>query len=103
MSDPIQHTVAFSLRYPAGSPEESDFFKAASVLATIPGVEDFKQFRQVSPKSSYSYCFSMRFADDATYEGYNKHPAHTAFVHDRWAADVSDFQELDFVALARSS
>jgi hypothetical protein len=102
MPDPIQHTVAFSLRYPAESPEEADFFTAASVLATIPGVEEFKQFRQVSPKSTYSYCFSMWFADDAAYESYNNHPAHTAFVRDRWEADVSDFQELDFVALTRS-
>jgi Stress responsive A/B Barrel Domain len=100
VSAPIQHTVAFRLRHPSGSSAETAFLEAARVLATIPGVEDFQQLRQVSPKSDFTFFFSMRFADADAYRGYNEHPVHVAFVRDRWDAEVSDFQELDFVALA---
>ncbi len=41
----------------------------------------------------------MRFADGAAYQAYNDHPLHVGFVRDRWEHEVSDFQELDFVAL----
>lgn len=100
LSGPIQHTVAFRLRHPTGSAAEGEFLEAARALATIPGVEDFQQLRQVSPKSDFTFFFSMRFADADAYQGYNEHPVHVAFVRDRWDAEVSDFQELDFVALA---
>ena len=42
----------------------------------------------------------MRFADADAYRGYNEHPVHIAFVRDRWEVEVSDFQELDLVALS---
>ena len=100
VSAPIQPTVVFRLRHPSGSSAETAFLEAARVLATIPGVEDFQQLRQVSPKSDFTFFFSMRFADADAYRGYNEHPVHVAFVRDRWDAEVSDFQELDFVALA---
>ena len=99
VSAPIQHTVAFRLRHLSGSPAESAFLEAARLLATIPGVEDFQQLRQVSPKSDFTFFFSMRFADADAYRGYNEHPIHIAFVRDRWDVEVSDSQELDFVAL----
>ncbi len=99
MTTPIQHTVSFTLRHPAGSPAEADFLAAARALATVPGVEDFAQLRQVSPKSDFAFSFSMRFADDEAYQVYNEHPTHVAFVRDRWTTEVSGFQELDFVAL----
>jgi hypothetical protein len=98
-STQIQHTVAFRLRHPAGSSDEAAFLEAARALATIPGVEEFQQLRQVSPKSHFTFFFSMRLADEDVYQGYNEHPVHVAFVRDRWDAEVSDFQELDFVAL----
>ena len=98
-STAIQHTVAFRLRHPAGSAAERDFLAAARALADIPGVEDFQQLRQVSPKSDFTFFFTMRFADDAAYAGYNTHPTHVAFVRDRWDVEVAQFQELDFVAL----
>lgn len=98
-STPIQHTVAFRLRHPAGSPDEAEFLEAARSLATIPGVEEFQQLRQVSAKSDFTFFFSMRFADAGAYQAYNEHPVHVAFVHDRWDTEVSDFQELDFVAI----
>lgn len=95
----IRHTVAFRLRHPSGSPEERSFLADAEALAGIPGVERFEQLRQVSPKNDFSFGFSMEFADQAAYEAYNVHPVHVAFVRDRWAVEVEDFLELDYVPL----
>jgi hypothetical protein len=99
MTSAIQHTVAFRLQHPAGSDAEREFLAAALVLADIPGVQEFRQLRQVSPKSEFTFSFSMRFVDAAAYQAYNDHPSHVAFVRDRWQAEVADFAELDFVAL----
>jgi heme-degrading monooxygenase HmoA len=99
MTSAIQHTVAFRLQHPSGSDAERDFLTAARALADIPGVQEFQQLRQVSPKSNYTFSFSMRFADDEAYQAYNEHPVHVAFVGDRWQNEVADFSELDFVAL----
>lgn len=95
----IRHTVVFSLRHAAGSAEESAFLREATVLAAIPGVEKFEQLRQVSPKSDYAFGFSMEFADQAAYSGYNDHPDHVAFVRDRWVPEVERFLEIDYVPL----
>ncbi|WP_053205700.1 Dabb family protein [Jiangella muralis] len=92
----IRHTVAFRLRHPARSEQERDFLIAARALAGIPGVERFEQLRQTSPKNDFAFGFSMEFADQAAYDGYNEHPVHVAFVADRWAAEVEDFLELDY-------
>lgn len=99
MTSPIQHSVAFRLRHPAGSDAERDFLTAGRALADIPGVQEFQQLRQVSPKSDFTFFFTMRFVDAAAYQAYNDHPTHVAFVRDRWQGDVVDFQELDVVAL----
>lgn len=93
----IRHTVVFSLKHASGSAEESAFLRAAEVLATIPGVGKFEQLRQVSPKNDYAFGFSMEFADQATYAGYNDHPEHVAFVRDRWVPEVERFLEIDYV------
>jgi Stress responsive A/B Barrel Domain. len=95
----IRHTVVFSLKHPEGSAEERAFLDAAMVLAAIPGVEKFERLRQVSPKAHFAFGFSMEFADEAAYEAYNAHPDHVAFVRDRWLAEVSKFQEIDYVAV----
>lgn len=95
----IRHTVAFSLRHPHDSDHESAFLDAARGLASIPGVQKFEQLRQVSAKSGFRFSFSMEFADAAAYEAYNVHPFHQSFVAERWAGEVEDFQELDFVPL----
>ena len=95
----IRHTVAFTLKHPAGSVEETAFLYAARILAAIPGVEKFEQLRQVSPKCAHSFGFSMEFADQAAYTVYNDHPDHVAFVRDRWVPEVEKFQEIDYVAL----
>jgi hypothetical protein len=99
MSTAIQHTVAFSLRHTPGSTEERDFLSAALDLATIPGVQDYRQLRQISPKSTFTHSFAMIFADQQAYQDYNNHPIHMAFVGDRWQTEVTAFQELDFVDL----
>ena len=93
----IQHTVVFRLAHEPGSVAEAEFLTTGrEVLASIPGVEDFVVNRQVSPKSDLSWQFSMVFADQAAYDGYNAHPAHVGFVTDRWLPEVAAFQEYDF-------
>ena len=93
----IRHTVVFTLKHPVGSAEESAFLQDAKVLADIPGVGKFEQLRQVSPKNDYQFGFSMEFADQAAYSGYNDHPDHVAFVRDRWVPEVERFLEIDYV------
>ncbi len=95
----IHHTVFFTLRHAVGSAAEQDFLDAAMVLATIPGVHDFAQMRQVSAKSNFAFGFLMSFANDAAYQAYNVHDAHVRFVRDRWVPEVAAFQELDYVPL----
>lgn len=95
----IRHTVVFTLRHAAGSEQEAGFLAAARVLASIPGVEKFERLRQVSPKNDYAFGFSMEFANEAAYSGYNKHPDHVAFVRDRWVPEVERFMEIDYVPL----
>ena len=95
----IRHTVAFRLRHAPGSPSEADFLSAAKTLADIPGIQNFEQLRQISPKNDYRFCFSMEFADEAAYSSYNGHPDHVAFVRDRWMPEVEAFLELDYVPL----
>nr|WP_295886781.1 Dabb family protein [uncultured Devosia sp.] len=95
----IRHTVVFTLKHASGSAEETAFLRDAKVLAAIPGVEKFEPLRQVSPKNDYAFGFSMEFADQAAYSGYNDHPDHVAFVRDRWVPEVARFLEIDYVPL----
>lgn len=96
----ILHTVSFRLVSAPGSPEEADFIDTArSTLSAIPGVRDFTVSRQISPKSTHTHQFSMAFADAEAYRAYDAHPAHRAFVAERWVPEVADFQELDLVAI----
>jgi Stress responsive A/B Barrel Domain len=95
----IRHTVAFTPRHDAGSPEEADFLAAGAALASIPGVEAFEVLREVSPKNGFRFGFSMEFADQAAYDGYNEDPRHVTFVEERWIPDVADFLEIDYRAV----
>lgn len=95
----IRHTVAFRLHHDAGSPEERDFLVAARALAAIPGVEAFEQLRQTSAKNDFAFGFSMEFADEAAYAGYDAHPVHVAFVAEHWVPEVADFLEIDYTPL----
>ena len=61
---------------------------------------DDEQLRQVSRKNDYAFGFSMEFKDQAAYSAYNDHPAHVAFVRDRWVPEVAKFMEIDYVPLA---
>ena len=92
----IRHTVAFTLAHQEGSAEERDFLEAAERLAAIPGVEAFELLAEVSPKNGYRFGLSMVFADRAAYEAYDEHPAHVAFVTERWIPEVADFLEIDY-------
>ena len=95
----IRHTVQFKLKHEPGSQQERDFLTGALALTTIPGVTRFEQSRQVSGKNPYAFNFSMEFADQVAYDGYNNHPVHVSFVRDRWVPEVEEFLEADFVLL----
>ena len=96
----IRHTVVFALKHARGSLQEKAFLRdARAALETIPGVEKFEQLRQVSPKNDFAFGFSMEFADQAAYDGYNAHPRHVKFVRDRWEREVGNFLEIDYEPL----
>ncbi|MDB5530241.1 MAG: Dabb family protein [Devosia sp.] len=93
----IRHSVIFTLKHASGSTQEAAFLRDAKILAAIPGVTKFEQLRQVSAKNDYAFGFSMEFADQAAYSGYDGHPDHVAFVRDRWVPEVAKFLEIDYV------
>ena len=95
----IEHTVTFALKHASGSPEEENFLAAARELFAIPGVLNFQVRRQISPKNPHTFGISMNFATRAEFEAYLEHPAHMAFVTERWLSEVEDFQESDFEEL----
>jgi Stress responsive A/B Barrel Domain len=94
----IRHTVVFRLKHPRGSDAERDFLDTAQrMLVPIPGVRVFERLRQVSRKNGFTFGFSMEFADQAAYDGYNRHPDHVRFVQERWIPEVEEFLEIDYV------
>ena len=96
----IKHTVVFRLIHEAGSAAESEFLVVGrETLTAIPGVTEFTVNRQVSPQSDLAWQFSMVFADQGAYDGYNVHPEHLGFVTSRWQSEVAAFPEYDFVTL----
>ena len=98
MNGMIRHTVAFRLRHPEGSAAERSFLDTGQqVLSAIPGVERFERLREVSRKNGFTFGFSMEFADQAAYDRYSSHPDHNRFVQERWAREVEEFLEIDYV------
>ena len=95
----IRHTVAFRLKHPKGSEQERAFLLRSLELVQIPGVRNFEQLRQVSPKNSFTFGFVMRFDNLEAYEAYQNHPIHTAYVRDVWVPEVVEFMETDYMAL----
>lgn len=93
----IRHTVVFRLKHALGSPEEVLFLQAARLLDQIPGVQNLECLRQVSPKNPYTFGLSMEFVSQAAYDLYSGHPAHEAFVRERWIPEVAEFLEIDYV------
>ncbi len=39
----------------------------------------------------------MEFDDEQSYDFYNEHADHVAFVNDRWKREVESWQEIDYV------
>jgi hypothetical protein len=96
----IKHMVIFCLKHELGSSEAAKFLEDGRViLSSIPTVNNFSAFRQISVKNDYDYGFSMDFADQAAYTFYNEHPKHIDFVSNRWLKEVSRFLEIDFQAV----
>jgi hypothetical protein len=95
----IRHTVAFTLKHPAGSPSEHNFLETARKLADIPTVKNFEALRQTSKKNNFHFGLSMEFSCAEDYQFYNNHPDHVRFVQTRWIPEVSDFLELDYEPL----
>lgn len=98
-SEAIQHMVIFDLKHEKGSAAEAKFLSdGQTILQKIPVVSDFRVLDQVSLKNDYHFGFSMVFANRTDYETYNNHPAHVAFVENRWKKEVTRFLEIDFKA-----
>ena len=97
----IRHSVAFTLHHAEGSAEEETFLDALRALAVIPGVEAFEVVAEISPKNAFRHGVSMEFADRETYDAYDAHPDHIAFVTERWTSEVAGFLEVDFAAAPR--
>jgi hypothetical protein len=96
----IRHTVVFTLKHAPGSLQEKAFLRdSRTALEAIPGVEKFEQLRQVSKKNDFRFGFSMEFADQVAYDGYNIHPRHVKFVRERWEREVQKFLEIDYELL----
>lgn len=53
----VRHTVVFKLKHGAGSGTESDLRSAATMLATIPCINNFECPRQISPKTALTLAF----------------------------------------------
>lgn len=93
----ILHTVAFRLRYTKDAAETRIFLHDAErILTGIPQVENFQVLREVSEKNDFEFGFSMEFENRAAFDAYNNHPAHQAFVTQRWLKEVADFMEVDY-------
>jgi len=93
----IQHGVIFTLKYEKGSPEAKKFLlDGKNLLTSIPVVNNFQVFDQVSAKNDFQYGFTMVFNSKEDYQTYNEHPTHVGFVEERWMKEVTDFLEIDF-------
>ena len=99
----IQHSVIFSMKENIDTPRLKEFFKSAVELANIPGVINFKSWKQISKKNAFKYGLSMEFATHEQYQQYNHHPAHVAFITVQWIPCVADFLEIDYEPLAEGS
>lgn len=99
----ITHTVVFRMKHAKGSEAEASFIKAAQALAKITGVQELSVMKQTFAKSPYSHLLTMKFANQAAYDGYMDHPDHVSFTRDRWDKEVAAFMILDYEPLEASS
>ena len=93
----IRHIVPFRLKHATGSPEEASFLKALNALSAIPGVRNLHVYPQIGKKVGFTHAVSMEFDSDATYQAYNAHADHVAFVEGRWLPEVAEFTEIDLL------
>ena len=61
------------------------------------GTLSFRVYRD--PAKPDYLLFVEHFADQAAYDGYDRHPDHVAFVRDRWVPEVAKFLEIDYGAI----
>ncbi|MDF7799158.1 Dabb family protein [Pontiellaceae bacterium B1224] len=97
----ITHSVFFKLIHKKGSDAEALFLSKAAALSSIPGVGNFQLLEEVSPKNSFDFGLSMEFPDQSTYDAYNTHPEHVAFVQQVWLNEVAEFQEIDHIPFSQ--
>ncbi len=93
----IRHTVMFTPKHEAGTEAEKRLLEAAQKLDQIATVKKFEILRHVSSKCEHRFGLSMEFDDEDTYQFYNEHPEHVAFVNDIWIPEVESWQEIDYV------
>ncbi len=92
-----RHMVIFNLKSAKDDDKTKAFLSDGErLLTSIPGVQNFSVFHQISPKNSFTYGFTMDFDSEQEFINYANHPIHLDFVKNRWDTEVSDFLELDF-------
>lgn len=96
----IKHMAVFNLRHPEGSAEEADFLKRAEYLGTLPGVLNFRVWRQTSRQAPFAFAISMEFASEGEFRSYMMDPEHLNFAHDKWYPDVTSTMDVNFEPLA---
>jgi hypothetical protein len=95
----IRHAGLFTFKPTVTEAEKQAFNIALKDLEQIEGVQKMEISKQISPKNTFEYGFSMEFANDSIYKAYNIHPHHDAFVQNYWLKYVEDFMEIDTVQM----
>ncbi len=95
----IQHTVVFRLKHAPGSEQETTFLERAKALGKLRNVIELKVQRQVSKKNNFTFGLTMFFMSQRSYDEYNEHPEHVAFVTNIWLPEVDEFLEIDYVEM----
>jgi hypothetical protein len=96
----ICHMVMFRLKHAHGSLQEKAFLRdSRTALADLPGVHKFELLKQVNPDNTFRFALSMEFADKPAYDAYDRHPRHTAYIHDRWNREVDSYLVCDYEVL----
>ncbi|MCJ7467820.1 MAG: Dabb family protein [Maribacter sp.] len=92
----IVHSVLFKLKYAKGTNDEKQFFLGVGKLTRIPGVQNLHCYRQTNKKNSFDFGITMEFESPVTYEAYNTHTDHLAFIENFWVPGVEEFLEIDY-------
>lgn len=95
----IRHMAVFNLYHAAGSPEEAAFLSQAEYLGTLPGVQNFRVWRQTSRQAPYAFAICMEFGSEPEFRAYMMDPEHLNFAHDKWYPHVSSTMDVNFEPL----